>query len=97
MKEESGKQRELKLLKEIKDFTYTFVLEDEFIFPSLTVVRFLKMFELDQEVVVNRTNFSSFLYYYKDSCEHKDINIQPWDPNPLEYLNVSKFDYMQLM
>lgn len=55
------------------------------------MVKFLKIFELDQEIVINRVHFSSFLYYFKDLTGNKDICIDPWTPNPLEYLNVGTY------
>jgi hypothetical protein len=88
IKEEASKEREAKLAKTIKEFNYTPIGEEEFTFFGMTVVKFLKLFELDQEVNINRTNFPSFLHYFKDLCEHTDCSIEPWTPNPLEYLNV---------
>ena len=56
------------------------------------MVKFLKLFELDQEVVMNRIPFSSFLSYFKDRTGNREISVNPWIPNPLEYLNVRNFD-----
>ena len=78
--------------KNIQEWDYTPVGEEEFTFPGLTVVKYLKLFELEQEVVVNRTTYNSFLHYFKDVCEHTEISIDAWNPNPLEHLNVGKLN-----
>ncbi len=33
-----------------------------------------------------------FLSYFKDRTGNRDISVNPWVPNPLEYLNVRNFD-----
>lgn len=49
------------------------IYQEEFTSIGLTVVKYLKIFELDQEVIVNRVPFSSFLYYFKDLMNCKEI------------------------
>lgn len=71
MKEEVAMEREGRLGRELKEFEYELINEDEFMFYGLSVIKFLKLFELDQEVVINHANHSSFLYYFKDISSHK--------------------------
>jgi len=49
----------------------------------------MKLFELDQEITINRVNYPSFTHYVKDFFQHKSINVEPWSPNPLDYCNIS--------
>lgn len=54
----------------------------------MNIIKFLKIFELDQEITINRTSYPSFTYYFKDINEHKDISIEQWNPNPLDSINA---------
>jgi hypothetical protein len=53
------------------------------------------MFELDQEVNINRTSFLSFTHFLKDLAEHKEMSVEQWSPNPLDYLNTGIVAHIQ--
>ena len=78
MVETTSLARVERLTSQLQEFKYTKIYDCEFELLGLNLVKFLRWFELDVEITMNRTPFSSFTSYVKDFQENKDINVPPW-------------------
>jgi hypothetical protein len=55
----------------------------------MTAYKIFKTLYMNEEVVVNRRKYPSFLDYFKKSIDHTDIDIKDWSPDIVPYLNSS--------